>query len=80
MIVLHQNMPKQVGCSFNIPLMYVYTIQNPDLRSVSVFLVPAVAFKNARQLELAKDAYLQEAEAHTNNRSYPSDLCVVLSI
>lgn len=31
----------------------------------------AVAFKNAKQLEEAKDAYLQEAEAHTNNRTYP---------
>ncbi|KAF5905217.1 gamma-soluble NSF attachment protein-like [Clarias magur] len=30
---------------------------------------PAVAFKNAKQLDEAKEAYLQEAEAHTNNRA-----------
>jgi len=35
----------------------------------------AVAFKNAKQLEQAKEAYLQEAEAHTNHRSYPSAWC-----
>lgn len=33
---------------------------------------PAVAFKNAKMLEEAKEAYLQEAEAHTNNKTYPS--------
>lgn len=32
---------------------------------------PAVAFKNAKQLEQAKEAYLLEAEAHTNHRAYP---------
>lgn len=37
----------------------------------SVFVFAAVAFKNAKQLEEAKEAYLQEAEAHTNNRAYP---------
>lgn len=31
----------------------------------------AVAFKNAKQLEQAKDAYLKEAEAHSSNRAYP---------
>ncbi|KAI7792868.1 N-ethylmaleimide-sensitive factor attachment protein, gamma a [Triplophysa rosa] len=42
----------------------------PDYDSAaSEYAKAAVAFKNARQLELAKDAYLQEAEAHTNNRS-----------
>lgn len=34
-------------------------------------LLSAVAFKNAKLLEEAKDAYLQEAEAHTNNKTYP---------
>ncbi|XP_048696205.1 gamma-soluble NSF attachment protein isoform X1 [Lepidochelys kempii] len=29
-----------------------------------------VAFKNAKQFEQAKDAYLREAEAHANNRAY----------
>uniref|UniRef100_A0A4W4EV70 Gamma-soluble NSF attachment protein n=1 Tax=Electrophorus electricus TaxID=8005 RepID=A0A4W4EV70_ELEEL len=44
----------------------------PDYDSAaSEYAKAAVAFKNARQLEAAKDAYLQEAEAHTNNRSYP---------
>ena len=30
-------------------------------------------FKNAKMLEEAKEAYLQEAEAHTNNKTYPTD-------
>uniref|UniRef100_A0AAR2JTC2 Gamma-soluble NSF attachment protein n=1 Tax=Pygocentrus nattereri TaxID=42514 RepID=A0AAR2JTC2_PYGNA len=42
----------------------------PDYDSAaSEYAKAAVAFKNAKQLEEAKDAYLQEAEAHTNNRS-----------
>uniref|UniRef100_A0A673JMS0 Gamma-soluble NSF attachment protein n=1 Tax=Sinocyclocheilus rhinocerous TaxID=307959 RepID=A0A673JMS0_9TELE len=42
----------------------------PDYDSAaSEYAKAAVAFKNARQLEQAKDAYLQEAEAHTSNRS-----------
>uniref|UniRef100_A0A8C1VC11 Gamma-soluble NSF attachment protein n=1 Tax=Cyprinus carpio TaxID=7962 RepID=A0A8C1VC11_CYPCA len=45
----------------------------PDYDSAaSEYAKAAVCFKNARQLEQAKDAYLQEAEAHTGNRSYPS--------
>ncbi len=36
-----------------------------------LFSSPAVAFKNAKQLDQAKEAYLLEAEAHTNHRSYP---------
>uniref|UniRef100_A0A8C1PXM0 Gamma-soluble NSF attachment protein n=1 Tax=Cyprinus carpio TaxID=7962 RepID=A0A8C1PXM0_CYPCA len=32
----------------------------------------AVAFKNAKQFEQAKDAYLKEAEYHTENKAYPS--------
>ncbi|KAF4087829.1 hypothetical protein AMELA_G00075750 [Ameiurus melas] len=40
----------------------------PDYDSAaSEYSKAAVAFKNAKQLEEAKDAYLQEAEAHTNN-------------
>ncbi|XP_036438755.1 N-ethylmaleimide-sensitive factor attachment protein, gamma a [Colossoma macropomum] len=43
----------------------------PDYDSAaSEYAKAAVAFKNAKQLEEAKDAYLQEAEAHTNNRSF----------
>uniref|UniRef100_A0A673JKM5 Gamma-soluble NSF attachment protein n=1 Tax=Sinocyclocheilus rhinocerous TaxID=307959 RepID=A0A673JKM5_9TELE len=43
----------------------------PDYDSAaSEYAKAAVAFKNARQLEQAKDAYLQEAEAHTSNRSF----------
>ncbi|KAI5606480.1 gamma-soluble NSF attachment protein, partial [Silurus asotus] len=42
----------------------------PDYDSAaSEYGKAAVAFKNAKQLEEAKDAYLQEAEAHTNNRT-----------
>ncbi|XP_076827494.1 N-ethylmaleimide-sensitive factor attachment protein, gamma a isoform X1 [Brachyhypopomus gauderio] len=42
----------------------------PDYDSAaSEYAKAAVAFKNAKQLEAAKDAYLEEAEAHTNNRS-----------
>uniref|UniRef100_A0A671S0S6 Gamma-soluble NSF attachment protein n=1 Tax=Sinocyclocheilus anshuiensis TaxID=1608454 RepID=A0A671S0S6_9TELE len=43
----------------------------PDYDSAaSEYAKAAVAFKSARQLEQAKDAYLQEAEAHTSNRSF----------
>lgn len=41
---------------------------------VFAFVSAAVAFKNAKQLEEAKEAYLQEAEAHTNNKTYPYSL------
>ncbi|XP_063062802.1 gamma-soluble NSF attachment protein-like [Engraulis encrasicolus] len=42
----------------------------PDYDSAaSEYGKAAVAFKNAKQLEDAKEAYLQEAEAHTNNRT-----------
>jgi hypothetical protein len=34
------------------------------------FYVSAVAFKNAKQFEQAKDACLREAVAHENNRAY----------
>lgn len=34
------------------------------------FPVSAVAFKNAKQFEQAKDACLREAVAHENNRAY----------
>ncbi|XP_062847262.1 N-ethylmaleimide-sensitive factor attachment protein, gamma a [Trichomycterus rosablanca] len=43
----------------------------PDYDSAaSEYNKAAVAFKNAKQLEEAKDAYLQEAEAHTNNKTF----------
>uniref|UniRef100_A0AAZ3QQQ5 Gamma-soluble NSF attachment protein n=1 Tax=Oncorhynchus tshawytscha TaxID=74940 RepID=A0AAZ3QQQ5_ONCTS len=35
----------------------------------SVFVFPAVCFKNAKQFEQAKDAYLKEAEYHTENKA-----------
>ncbi|KAJ8374949.1 hypothetical protein SKAU_G00055290 [Synaphobranchus kaupii] len=42
----------------------------PDYDSAaSEYAKAAVAFKNAKQLELAKDAYLKEAEAHTEHRA-----------
>ncbi|KAL4616872.1 gamma-soluble NSF attachment protein-like [Arapaima gigas] len=42
----------------------------PDYDSAaSEYAKAAVAFKNAKQLEQAKDAYLKEAECHSNNRA-----------
>lgn len=35
------------------------------------FLLLAVCFKNAKQYDQAKDAYLKEAECHTENKTYP---------
>lgn len=32
--------------------------------------IAAVCFKNAKQYEQAKDAYLKEAESHTENKTY----------
>lgn len=51
----------------------IYSIACVAFKFLFTFLcrLSAVAFKNAKQLEEAKDAYLQEAEAHTNNRTYP---------
>ena len=37
---------------------------------LSVFIL-AVCFKNAKQFEQATDAYLKEAEYHTENKTYP---------
>ncbi len=39
---------------------------------VSFGVISAVAFKNAKQFDQAKDAYLKEAEYHTENKAYPS--------
>lgn len=69
MTVLHQNIPKQVRWA-------VWTSKHSDCWCLWWWWwwwssSPAVAFKNAKQLEQAKEAYLQEAEAHTNNRTYP---------
>ncbi|KAI4904297.1 hypothetical protein NFI96_010886 [Prochilodus magdalenae] len=53
----------------------------PDYDSAaSEYAKAAVAFKNAKQLDEAKDAYLQEAEAHTNNRSYPFPTCCLSGV
>ncbi|TRY89141.1 hypothetical protein DNTS_018070 [Danionella cerebrum] len=42
----------------------------PDYDSAAAeYAKAAIAFKNAKQLERAKEAYLQEAEAHSSNRS-----------
>ncbi|MGH0139212.1 UNVERIFIED_CONTAM: hypothetical protein FKN15_068607 [Acipenser sinensis] len=44
----------------------------PDYDSAaSEYAKAAVAFKNAKQLDQAKEAYLNEAQAHTDNRAYP---------
>uniref|UniRef100_A0A673Y1G3 Gamma-soluble NSF attachment protein n=1 Tax=Salmo trutta TaxID=8032 RepID=A0A673Y1G3_SALTR len=51
----------------------------PDYDSAaSEYSKAAVAFKNAKMLEEAKEAYLQEAEAHTNNKTYPFNTYVSL--
>lgn len=47
------------------------------LQTVRV-LFPAVCFKNAKQYEQAKDAYLKEAEYHTENKAYP--LCTLSAV
>lgn len=47
----------------------------PTYCKYCVHLLLAVCFKNAKQYEQAKDAYLKEAEYHTENKAYPiSDL------
>uniref|UniRef100_A0A3Q3K3B9 Gamma-soluble NSF attachment protein n=1 Tax=Monopterus albus TaxID=43700 RepID=A0A3Q3K3B9_MONAL len=44
----------------------------PDYDSAaSEYAKAAVCFKNAKQYEQAKDAYLKEAENHTENKTYP---------
>uniref|UniRef100_A0A8C8K4Z3 Gamma-soluble NSF attachment protein n=1 Tax=Oncorhynchus tshawytscha TaxID=74940 RepID=A0A8C8K4Z3_ONCTS len=51
----------------------------PDYDSAaSEYSKAAVAFKNAKMLEEAKEAYLQEAEAHTNNKTYPFLLTLII--
>uniref|UniRef100_A0A4W3JIA9 Gamma-soluble NSF attachment protein n=1 Tax=Callorhinchus milii TaxID=7868 RepID=A0A4W3JIA9_CALMI len=48
----------------------------PDYDSAaSEYAKAAVAFKNAKQYDQAKDAYLREAESHQNNRAYPFVIC-----
>uniref|UniRef100_A0AAY4A588 Gamma-soluble NSF attachment protein n=1 Tax=Denticeps clupeoides TaxID=299321 RepID=A0AAY4A588_9TELE len=39
--------------------------------AASEYSKAAVAFKNAKQFEEAKEAYLKEAENHTENKAYP---------
>uniref|UniRef100_A0A8C9VEV4 Gamma-soluble NSF attachment protein n=1 Tax=Scleropages formosus TaxID=113540 RepID=A0A8C9VEV4_SCLFO len=49
-----------------------FTKWKPDYDSAaSEYAKAAVAFKNAKQFEQAKDAYVKEAEYHTENKAYP---------
>lgn len=53
-----------------MPLFY----NKPTLWFLTTFCFShfsAVCFKNAKQYEQAKDAYLKEAEYHTENKTYP---------
>uniref|UniRef100_A0A6Q2ZD80 Gamma-soluble NSF attachment protein n=1 Tax=Esox lucius TaxID=8010 RepID=A0A6Q2ZD80_ESOLU len=45
------------------------TVLHQSTLKQNSLLPPAVAFKNSKMFEEAKDAYLQEAEAHTNNKT-----------
>lgn len=59
--------------------MFSFTVVNKfnsyptvySLLTVFMFVFLAVCFKNAKQYEQAKDAYLKEAEYHTENKAYP---------
>lgn len=50
-----------------------------EIENLFLFLsISAVAFKNAKQFEQAKDACLKEAAAHENNRAYLFNLWKLL--
>lgn len=51
-------------------VIYLRFFNDGDRQSLFFFIVSAVAFKNAKQYEQAKDACLREAVAHENNRAY----------
>lgn len=51
-------------------VIYLRIFLNDGNRKSIFFSISAVAFKNAKQFEQAKDACLREAVAHENNRAY----------
>lgn len=52
-------------------MIHLRTVNDGNRKSYFFsFPVSAVAFKNAKQFEQAKDACLREAVAHENNRAY----------
>lgn len=74
----HQSTPKQVTQTIN-PVLYLEREREKVFNEFIVnclcidLLFVAVCFKNAKQYEQAKDAYLKEAEYHTENKTYPAD-------
>uniref|UniRef100_A0A8D3EFG3 Gamma-soluble NSF attachment protein n=1 Tax=Scophthalmus maximus TaxID=52904 RepID=A0A8D3EFG3_SCOMX len=63
----HEHMAKAEKC-----LKTSLTKWKPDFDSAaSEYAKAAVCFKNAKQYDQAKDAYLKEAEYHTENKTYP---------
>uniref|UniRef100_A0A665XBL3 Gamma-soluble NSF attachment protein n=1 Tax=Echeneis naucrates TaxID=173247 RepID=A0A665XBL3_ECHNA len=63
----HEHIAKAEKC-----LKTSLTKWKPDYDSAaSEYAKAAVCFKNAKQYEQAKDAYLKEAEYHTENKTYP---------
>ena len=46
------------------------SLNDGNRQSIFFSSLSAVAFKNAKQFEQAKDACLREAVAHENNRAY----------
>lgn len=83
MTVLHQSTPKQVKPDLcydsklqwtTVRNLIIIIISSRRSSSASIYLCVlfiAVCFKNAKQYEQAKDAYLKEAEYHTENKTYP---------
>uniref|UniRef100_A0A3Q3RUG4 Gamma-soluble NSF attachment protein n=1 Tax=Mastacembelus armatus TaxID=205130 RepID=A0A3Q3RUG4_9TELE len=66
----HEHIAKAEKC-----LKTSLTKWKPDYDSAaSEYAKAAVCFKNAKQYEQAKDAYLKEAEYHTENKTYPPHL------
>uniref|UniRef100_A0A673BTI0 Gamma-soluble NSF attachment protein n=1 Tax=Sphaeramia orbicularis TaxID=375764 RepID=A0A673BTI0_9TELE len=63
----HEHIAKAEKC-----LKTSLTKWKPDFDSAaSEYAKAAVCFKNAKQFDQAKDAYLKEAEYHTENKAYP---------
>lgn len=67
---LHRNTPKQVSSNLEYS-QAEWTSSHLSPLTNCVCLLSAVCFKNAKQYEQAKDAYLKEAEYHTENKTYP---------
>jgi hypothetical protein len=68
--VPHQSTPKQVRSVPHIGVTISQSVRLKLIVDLSGFIL-AVCFKNAKQFDQAKDAYLKEAEYHTENKTYP---------